>query len=128
MRDHAEPAPAPSAAGAGGSTADNQAAAPAPQSAEASGRRMEKAAPPLSDDLAATGSGRRVDHEVTRVTLNLESSPAGSVELRYEYHDALVKLGVLPHYDRDEQALARRERARGFSDNGFCPEPPRPRW
>jgi hypothetical protein len=67
------------------------------------------------DDLAATGIGRGIDHPVTQVWLDLESSPAAMVNVRYEYRQALVSLGVLPQH-RDP--ILRRE-----SSTGFCPEP-----
>lgn len=73
----------------------------------------------LSDELAATGIGRRTRFEVTRVDLDLEDAPAVSVRLRYEFRPQLVALGVLPRESRDP--IARRESGRGFSD--FCPEP-----
>lgn len=87
-------------------------------------RSAGKAAPTesLADDLAATGIGRRVDHRVTRVHLRLEDHPAAEVRLRYEYRDQLVRLGVLPSPE-EEQALARRERATGFDDFEFAPDP-----
>ncbi len=72
----------------------------------------------LSDELAATGIGRRTRFEVTRVDLDLEDAPAMSVRLRYEFRPQLVALGVLRE-TRDP--IARREAARGFSE--FCPEP-----
>jgi hypothetical protein len=81
-----------------------------------------KAAPSPVDDLAATGIGRRVDHRVTRVDLRLEPSPAAQLRLRYEYRQQLVELGVLPSPE-EEQALARRERARGFDGFEFAPDP-----
>ena len=73
----------------------------------------------LSDDLAATGIGRRTRFDVTRVDVDLEDTPAMSVRIRYEFRPQLVALGVLPRENRDP--IARRESARGFSD--FCPEP-----
>lgn len=72
----------------------------------------------LSDELAATGIGRRTRFEVTHVDLDLEDAPAMSVRLRYEFRPQLVALGVLRE-SRDP--VARREAGRGFSD--FCPEP-----
>lgn len=83
-----------------------------------------QAAPP--DDLAATGIGREVDHRVRRVEFDEEDAPAAVVSLRYEYRDALVRLGVLPRFRR-EDPLARRERARGFEDAGYAPDPYRTR-
>jgi hypothetical protein len=73
----------------------------------------------LSDELAATGIGRRTRFDVTRVDVDLEATPAMSVRLRYEFRPQLVALGVLPREGRDP--IARRESGRGFSD--FCPEP-----
>jgi hypothetical protein len=75
-----------------------------------------------TDDLAATGIGRRVDHRVRRVHLDLEEQPAAHIRLRYEYRPQLVHLGVLPSSD-EEEALARRERATGFDDFSFAPDP-----
>lgn len=99
------------------------AGAPAPE-AQAAGAldHSQKSSPSsssLSDELAATGIGRRTRFDVTRVSLDLEETPAASVRLRYEFRPQLVALGVLPRETRDP--IARREAARGFED--FCPEP-----
>jgi hypothetical protein len=99
-------------------------ASPAPSrrarpSAEAEKRAGE---PADADDLAATGIGRRVDHRVQRVQLDLEERPASELRLRYEYRQQLVHLGVLPSPE-EETALARRERANGFADFSFAPDP-----
>ena len=72
------------------------------------------------DELAATGIGREVEHRVRRVEFDTEDAPASLVSIRYEYRDALVRLGVIPAVD---QELARRERARGFADSGYAPDP-----
>jgi hypothetical protein len=88
------------------------------------------AAPPaakrgrLADEYAATGIGRRTDHAVRQVYLDLEPTPAASVSIRYEYRAQLVRLGVLPPVHALGDPLDRRERARGF-DGSFCPEPKR---
>ena len=82
-----------------------------------------KLQPTPTDDLAATGIGREIDHRVRRVRFEAESSPAAVLEIRYEYHAALVRLGVLPRYARWEDPLDRRERARGFADFDFAPSP-----
>ena len=71
-----------------------------------------------SDDYAATGMGGRTTHEVEMVDIDLESTPAARVTIRYEFHPQLVRLGVLPQL---ETPLDRRERARGFGN--YCPEP-----
>ena len=76
-----------------------------------------------SDDMAATGIGREVDHRVRRVSFDEEPHPAAVLDVRYEYRDALVKLGVLPRPRPIDDPLARRERARGFEDTGFAPDP-----
>ena len=71
---------------------------------------------------AATGIGRRVDHQVRRVELELEPEPSSRVRIRYEYRPQLVALGVLPA-DPLSDPFERREHARGFTDSGFCPDP-----
>ncbi len=112
-RDSAAPAESNAA---GGARRAETPSAQAPAARDKAERRQ------TSDELAATGIGREVGHAVTEVELELESTPAASFDLRYEYHDALVRLGVLPRPET-ESALARRERARGFS--GWCPVPGR---
>ena len=62
--------------------------------------------------------GDRTDHEIERVSIDLERKPLASVRIRYEYHNQLVKLGVLPSY---RAPLDRRENARGFES--YCPQP-----
>ncbi len=89
-------------------------AAPAP-----SGSAEKRAA----DEYAATGMGRRTDHAVTQVWLDLEDAPSQSVNIRYEFRQQLVKLGIVPPA-RVADPLQRREGARGF-EPGFAPEPPR---
>lgn len=83
-----------------------------------------------SRDLAATGIGRELDHRVTSTHFELDETPAAVLNLRYEYRDQLVRLGVLPPppppppiYDPTD----RRERAQGFEDTGFAPDPYRQR-
>lgn len=80
-------------------------------------------APPLDDDYAATGIGRSVSHYVSWINLDLDPRPAAEVNIRYEYYDALVRLGLLPRRLPAPDPLQRRERARGFDDPRFCPEP-----
>lgn len=82
----------------------------------------------LSDDLAATGIGREVDHRVRFVEFDEEPYPRALFNIRYEYRDALVELGILPRPDgREQQALRRRESAGGFEGYSFAPDPYRPR-
>ena len=95
--------------------------APAEQEAAAAAGGEKKAA----DEYAATGMGRRTGHAVEQVWLDLEGAPVQAVNIRYEFHPQLVRLGILPP-DRTADPQERRERARGF-EPGFCPEPPRHR-
>jgi hypothetical protein len=94
--------------------------APAAQESATAERGNKKA-----DEYAATGMGRQTGHAVEQVWLNLEDAPVQTVNIRYEFHPQLVRLGVLPA-DRPADPLQRRERARGFEPE-FCPEPPRQR-
>ncbi|HEX7315273.1 MAG TPA: hypothetical protein VF297_15205 [Pyrinomonadaceae bacterium] len=91
-----------------------------------SGAGATAARPQRQDDdgYAATGIGRSVGHDVTWIEMPLERRPASELTVRYEYRDALVRLGLLPRPGRDEDALRRRERARGFEPR-YSPEPPR---
>lgn len=105
-RDSAAPSAAPSAATTGSSVAD--------------AASLERLA---AQDYAATGMGRPTDHVVTEVWLELEETPAQTVNIRYEYRPQLVRLGIFPAASIGEP-LQRRERARGF-EPGFSPEPQR---
>ena len=86
--------------------------------AKSAGATQEGAA--LADDYAATGIGERRRHEVVEVRLELESEPAASVRLRYEFRPQLEALGVLPRPHR-RPPLERREGADGFEPR-FCPD------
>jgi hypothetical protein len=92
--------------------------------ASAGAQAPAPAAAAKADEYAATGIGRRTDHAVTEVSLDLETSPVASVDVRYEYRSQLVKLGILPPPAADDDPLARRQKARGFAQ-GFCPDPRR---
>ena len=85
------------------------------QEADAGASRSKAA-----DEYAATGMGRRTDHAVTQVWMDLEDAPAQTVNIRYEFRPQLVRLGIL---SPTPDPLDRRERARGFED-GFSPVPP----
>jgi hypothetical protein len=96
------------------------AAPPAAPAQEAGGSTSGTARSKPADEYAATGMGRRTDHAVTQVWLNLEDTPSQTVNVRYEFRPQLVRLGILsPSAD----PLERRERARGFDDS-FSPVPP----
>jgi hypothetical protein len=109
--------PAPSAAGAlaGEKQAQNE---PSDSARDHPKKSSPSSVSALSDELAATGIGRRTRFDVTRVDVDLEDAPAMSVRLRYEFRPQLVALGVLRE---SPDPVARRESGRGFSD--FCPEP-----
>ena len=107
------------AAGSGGS-----AGAPSAQGAADSAKAARAAAPSStapSTEYAATGMGGYIDHSVTVTSLDLEDTPAASLSLRYEYRAELVRLGVMPAPQPNDDAMDRRERARGFAP-GFCPD------
>jgi hypothetical protein len=70
------------------------------------------------DEYAATGIGRSVHNDVRWVQMDLESRPVAEFSIRYEYYDALLKLGVVPRRNYEPYPLQRREDSRGFS-----PEP-----
>ncbi|HZG54303.1 MAG TPA: hypothetical protein VEZ40_19535 [Pyrinomonadaceae bacterium] len=99
--------------------------APAATSAEqSSAAGRARPSPQADEEYAATGIGRSVTNDVWSVQMDLESSPAAEMTLRYEFRDALVRLGVLPrNYPPQPDPLRRRERARGFEDRQFSPEP-----
>jgi hypothetical protein len=94
--------------------------------AESAGQARDRAAAPVpynDDEYAATGIGRSVENDVRWINLDLEDRPAAEVSIRYEYRPALVRLGILPRPYPSPDSLQRRERARGFRDGQFCPEP-----
>jgi hypothetical protein len=108
---------------AAGSTQGNAPLTRQPNKSASDGR-MTTPAPGRDEEYAATGIGRSVNNDVWRVEMDLESQPAAEVTLRYEFRDALVRLGVLPRtYPPQPDPLRRRERARGFEDGSFSPEP-----
>ncbi len=86
-------------------------------------RKHSDARPKESDDLAATGIGEEASHPVQQVFFDSEETPIAVLELRYEYRDGLIRLGVLPAFDPYGESLSRRERARGFQEPGFAPDP-----
>ena len=121
FRDRNAPAAPESKAEGGGPGGPPPAGAAAPAEP---GRADTRAESRLSDDYAATGIGREVDHRVERVRFDTERAAAASLEVRYEFRPALVKLGLLPRV-RPSDPLERRERAHGF-EPGYAPDPYRP--
>ncbi|HYK89433.1 MAG TPA: hypothetical protein VE398_11725 [Acidobacteriota bacterium] len=80
------------------------------------------AAPTSEAEYAATGIGDRIRHAVQWIRMDLEEQPFSVIDLRYEFRPALVRLGVfLPQVT--DGPLTRRERARGFHEPTYCPEP-----
>lgn len=112
--------------GIGRSEDKRRAEAPSSSSAgrNSGGAKSAEAYPRPDDESAATGIGRNVRNDVRWVNMDLSSRAAAEVTIRYEYRDALVRLGIIPrHYPRQQDALRRRERSTGFEDRGFSPEP-----
>jgi hypothetical protein len=110
-----------------GNSHDNRKEQPragAADSAELQSQRNEaKAAPSAPEsEYAATGMGSRIRHEVQSIYVNLEDRPFAIFNLRYEFRPVLVKLGVIPSPVL-EDPLIRREKARGFRETSYCPEP-----
>jgi hypothetical protein len=86
--------------------------------------RKAKAESLAPDNHAATGIGQEVGHSVRRVHFDAEPSPAAVLQVRYEYRDALVRLGVMPSYRPPcDDVLKRREAAGGFEGLEFAPDP-----
>ena len=107
-------APVPAQAGQNRDRSIPAAEAGAASPVGAASKQAAGAPPPAADEYAATGIGRRTDHAVRQVYLDLEPTPAASVSIRYEYRAQLVRLGVLPPVQAAGDPLDRRERARGF--------------
>lgn len=93
------------------------AAGTAPSRSKAEGKRAAR------DEYAATGIGRETSHPVVEVEFDAEDAPCVELRVRYEYRDALARLGVLPAPRPVDDPLARRERAQGFQEPGFAPDP-----
>jgi len=91
-----------------------------PAPAGAAGK-AEASAARAAEDYAATGIGERTDQAVEVVHLDLESTPAATIDIRYEYRSQLVRLGILPNDPAAADPLSRRQSAQGF-DKGFCPD------
>lgn len=102
----------------------SSAGAPSIRAERQSAQKEQAIAPPRdNDEYAATGIGRSVNNDVTWIHLNLDDRPAAEMIIRYEYRPALIRLGVLPRSSPEPDPLHRRERARGFRERTYCPEP-----
>jgi hypothetical protein len=110
------------------SESENKRRADAP-STSAQGRESAGAAksadayPAPNDESAATGIGRNVRNDVHWTNMDLQPRAVAELTIRYEYREALVRLGIIPRYYPRPDALRRRERSTGFEDRGFSPEP-----
>jgi hypothetical protein len=110
----------------GGGNFPEPLSAAAPPDVPAAEVRSEAAAPQRkseADRFAATGIGDRTDFAVQWIEFEGDPAPAARIALRYEFRRELVRLGVLP---RSDDALAARERARGFEPR-YAPDPDRQR-
>ena len=59
-----------------------------------------------------------------QVHFEAEPTPSVRLDIRYEYRDALIGLGVLPRPRLlPDDPFARRERARGFAPDPFAVDP-----
>jgi hypothetical protein len=100
-----------------------KAGAPSTQGRASAEANKAERYPRTDDESAATGIGRNVHNDVRWVNLDLQPRAIAEVTIRYEYRDALVRLGIFPRRYPRQDALRRRERATGFEDRGFSPEP-----
>jgi len=93
-------------------------------SADRSSTTSDEAAAPIQqkDEFAATGIGKRSEHPIQWVSMELEPAPAATLSVRYEFRPVLVKMGILPA-PISQDPFNRREQARGFNQQYFCPEP-----
>jgi hypothetical protein len=93
-------------------------------SANSARQKRSDVYPQPDDEAAATGIGRNVRNDVRWVNLDLDSRAAGEVSIRYEYRDALLRLGIVPRpYPTYPDTVDRRERSTGFEDRRYSPEP-----
>ncbi len=94
-------------------------------SAQSGGARTQsvRPSPDTDDGYAATGIGRSVNNDVRWMNMELVQSPVAEVNVRYEFHDALVRLGVIPRPRPYPDPIRRRERATGFDGHRYSPEP-----
>lgn len=97
-----------------GASDEAAAGAPAPK-ADA---RRRAAATQDAESFAATGIGRETSFPVQWVAFEEDPTPAARVAIRYEFHEQLVRLGVLPR----EDDLYARENASGF-EHRYAPDP-----
>jgi hypothetical protein len=110
-------------AGAAKGMDDRSSPKPSASSASASAARQDALrSREVKDEYAATGIGDRINHSVYRVQLDLEPTACANLSIRYEFRPALARLGLMP-YAPVADPLPRRQKAHGFEERGWCPEP-----
>jgi hypothetical protein len=104
---------------------DNRSEAPSAstQAQDSAKQRRGEITHEPDDEYAATGIGRSVTNDVRWINMELESRPTAEVTIRYDYYNALVRLGILPRQYTRPDPLRRREGATGFENRRFSPEP-----
>jgi hypothetical protein len=102
----------------------DQPAAPSSASGSSASKDAESSAMSApKEEYAATGIGRSIDNNVNWVSLDLDPRPIAQSSIRYEYRPTLIKLGIIPRYYPTPDPLQRREKAHGFENRTYCPEP-----
>ncbi|MBA2564606.1 MAG: hypothetical protein H0V09_04195 [Gemmatimonadetes bacterium] len=97
--------------------AGGEARAPAP-----SAQREDASEPEYGGrSFPGTGWGAETEDPVVLVDFEAEQRPTERIELRYEYLDALIRLGVAPHIRYHAGRLSERDRG----EQGFAAPPPR---
>lgn len=104
------------------SRSESRKSAPPPPRGESAGRSSAQTQRG-ADEYAATGIGRSVENHVNWIRMDLDRRPAAEISIRYEYREALYRLGLRPRPRPDDDTLRRRERSRGFEDSRYSPEP-----
>ena len=104
---------------------ESNAGAPQSSAGTSSSARSKRAEvyPEPDAEAAATGIGRNVRNDVRWVNMDLDSRPTGEINIRYEYRDGLIRLGIMPRSYPYPDPLDRRERSNGFEDRRYSPEP-----
>lgn len=74
--------------------------------------------PPKREERAATGIGRDVQHDVDWIDMKLEERSSGAVTIRYEYRNALVRMGLIPRGETQQGVVKPRNK-----DGRYAPEP-----
>ena len=76
--------------------------------------------PPRRDEQAATGIGRDMRHDVEWIDVDLEERSAATVTIRYEYRNALIRMGLRP---RDDSQVVVKPKRNSSDGRRYAPEP-----